>query len=979
VTGTLAAALIDLPGRLPTADGRNPSELLGAIGRLPDPEQLTVVVVAVEDAAAAEGAMLPFLRAALYRPLSVLLVVPGAEAIPAAIQHRCPLVEVRQRVARWQVPEGRWAWARPTVLRLPWRDPQQSWSAFPRHGSRHRTLLPLLDGFWAVPSELQAPLGGTSPKVVADDAEAGPDTVAERFVVKSAAAAANPKLTALTFRTRTTGLTLRDHPSGGLEAVDATGATVLAAPAPVMWDSKGTAARRPAAAGSARAGKPASADGEVPPATEVAPDGGVAPANEGQPAEGDRVADVTATVTSAGLTLRPDLDLLRGPGTTYPVYVDPTLGPARSGWAMVNKTYASQEYWKWAGDSRNAEGMGYINDPLGGINTKRLFYQFSTSKLNGKDVLDATLTTFMTHAHSCTPSKVEAWHSGTVSSSTNWNNQPGNVASTSSGLQDSETVAAGRAECSPGGKSVAFKVTPAVAYQAKRAQPYTTIKLKATSETSESGWKRFKNSATLSVIYNTKPPAPSGRTTIEPKTSCTTGTARPVIPNDPPKLVAKITDADSGENVRGSFELATLSGTILKTYLAPATAPNTNQMYDLQAAYPMPGGLPEGSYKWRVRTKDPKVYGPYSAWCEFTVDTTAPRPPTVTATAATEALITPGPFPYAGTASFTVASTDTGAKTYRWSVNSGVPTSAATNLTAPTFSVPMNVYGPVVVRVWTYDLAGNRSAVAGENAPFTVGGIDPARDLRARWRMDATSGTVAPDSVGATATAPNGASPMTLSGGAAFVPTGQQVDDFPTDGALRLNAGTATAATAATTSTTVSDLTRNATVTAWVKLSPTTVRTVAVSHDAPGGANLTIEQRTVATERDDPITGVPTTEDEQHFVATVRIAGQAAPLVADVPVPVTFDEWYHVAASWSPGERELTVVLADAEGVELDSSTAGAGADIATGAGAVRVGGAATAAGGREAFWPGLVDEVAVYSNVIPPEQLDQLRRAAHG
>ena len=71
--------------------------------------------MAVEDAAAAEGAMLPFLRAALYRPISVLLVVPGTEAIPAAIQHRCPLVEVRQRVARWQVPEGRWSWARPTV------------------------------------------------------------------------------------------------------------------------------------------------------------------------------------------------------------------------------------------------------------------------------------------------------------------------------------------------------------------------------------------------------------------------------------------------------------------------------------------------------------------------------------------------------------------------------------------------------------------------------------------------------------------------------------------------------------------------------------------------------------------------------------------------------------------------------------------------------------------------------------------------
>ncbi len=174
--GTLATALIDLPGRLPTADGYSPSELLGAIGSLPDQEQLTVVVLAVEDAAAAEGAMLPFLRAALYRPISVLLVVPSPGAIPAAIQHRCPLVEVRQRVARWQVPEGRWAWAKPTVLRLPWRDPQQSWSALPHHGSQHRAPLPLLDGFWAVPSALQAALGGRPTEAACDDVEAGPDT-----------------------------------------------------------------------------------------------------------------------------------------------------------------------------------------------------------------------------------------------------------------------------------------------------------------------------------------------------------------------------------------------------------------------------------------------------------------------------------------------------------------------------------------------------------------------------------------------------------------------------------------------------------------------------------------------------------------------------------------------------------------------------------------------------------------------------------
>ncbi len=828
--------------------------------------------------------------------------------------------------------------------------------------------------------ELTAPFALPAPTLTGDTAtyaevlpgvdlvvQAGADTFAERLVVKSATAAANPALASLTFPTRTTNLRLRPDAGGGLEAVDATGSRVLAASAPLMWDSSGT----PGTQGPATAARSAAPEGPRQAAS----------AEGGHPDEADRIAPVGVTLTSGALTLRPDLDLLRGRDTTYPVYVDPTLAPTRSGWAMVNKTYPSQEYWKWTGDSDKAEGMGYIDDPLSGRHTKRLYYQFTTSGLNGKTIYGATFTAFETHAFSCTATKVEAWHTGTVSSSTNWDRQPGNIASNgSSALQDSATVAVGRSGCTPGGKNIPFTVTPAVKYQAGKGATYTTIKLKAASESHESGWKRFKYTATLSVVYNTTPPAPSGRSTIEPRTACTTGSGRPVIPNDPPKLVAKISDADSGENVRGSFELATLSGTILKTYLAPASAPNNNQIYDLQAPYPLPAGLPEGSYKWRVRTKDPKVYGPYSGWCEFTVDKTAPAPPTVGPTSATAALISPGPFPYGETAAFTVSSTDPGVKTYRWSVNSGVPTSSAvTYATSPTFSVPLAVYGPVVVRVWTYDQAGNRSTLAAENNAFTVGGIDLARDLRARWRMDATAGTVAPDAVGVTASAANGASPMTLAGGASFVAGGQQVDAFPSDGALQLNAGTATAATAATTSTTVLDLARNATVTAWVKLSPTTARTVAVSHDAAGGANLTLEQRTVPTVREDPITGDVTTVDEQHFVATVRIAGRSAPLVADVPVPVAFDEWYHLGATWSPGERQLTLEVADAEGVALDAVAADTDADGDTQAGAVRVGGAGTSTGGREAYWPGLVDEVAVYGNVVPPEQLNQLRTAPHG
>ena len=183
----LAVALLDMPARLPTRDGHDPYELLGAIGSLTDKEHLTLVVLAADDAAAAESAMIPFLRAAMYRPVSVLLVVPDLEAIPAIIRHRCPLIQVRQRVAQWQVPEGKWEWAQPTVLRLPWRDPHRSWPSIPQGGSRPKAPLPSLDGFWAVPLELQATFDVASAPAVLNGVEAGPDAALPADATKSGA------------------------------------------------------------------------------------------------------------------------------------------------------------------------------------------------------------------------------------------------------------------------------------------------------------------------------------------------------------------------------------------------------------------------------------------------------------------------------------------------------------------------------------------------------------------------------------------------------------------------------------------------------------------------------------------------------------------------------------------------------------------------------------------------------------------------
>ncbi|WP_320068883.1 hypothetical protein [Micromonospora sp. RTGN7] len=69
----------------------------------------------------------------------------------------------------------------------------------------------------------------------------------EVLVVRTRAAAANPKLASLRFGIAAKGLSVSAAPGGGLAARDAKGGTVFAAPAPLMWDSSDSEDRRAAA------------------------------------------------------------------------------------------------------------------------------------------------------------------------------------------------------------------------------------------------------------------------------------------------------------------------------------------------------------------------------------------------------------------------------------------------------------------------------------------------------------------------------------------------------------------------------------------------------------------------------------------------------------------------------------------------------------------------------------------------------------
>ncbi|WP_307852041.1 hypothetical protein [Streptomyces sp. b94] len=132
----------------------------------------------------------------------------------------------------------------------------------------------------------------------------------EVLVVKSSEAAANTALERIELTASSTGLEIVNGAGGGLRAVDENGNTVFKGPAGQMWDSAGQVAAPQATSRIALT------------AVEE-PD----PVEEGtQPRAGDASAVMPVHVDGDSVSVRPDLELLRGDETVYPVRIDPSVG-----------------------------------------------------------------------------------------------------------------------------------------------------------------------------------------------------------------------------------------------------------------------------------------------------------------------------------------------------------------------------------------------------------------------------------------------------------------------------------------------------------------------------------------------------------------------------------------------------------------------------------------------------------------------------
>jgi hypothetical protein len=393
----------------------------------------------------------------------------------------------------------------------------------------------------------------------------------QNLVIKTRAAAG--AVTAVRMPWRTGTLAARARSDGSVALTAARGRPAAEVPAAVMWDATLTP----------RSGLPA------------------------------RTAPVAMSLAGSDLVLTPSRAFLDDPATVYPVTVDPIINPAPAYDAFVQTGYASDQ------SGLDELRLGYSDD--GGPWTARSYMRWDNlSSFWNTTVISATLSLWEWWSWSCSPAQWEAWRVDYVSTATRWTNQP--VWRQQAGY--TSQTKGHDSGCSPGWVAVGV-VNP---FQTSFTNHYNTanLGLRATTETSHNGWKRFDSSEgthppVVSITINHKPGTPTGLSpTSDGSAPCNT-----TIGTTSTALRAKYVDADTSDTLTAVFEYKLLpSGNPVQVPGVPKAANNygtTNTTVTLANG---------NSYSFRVQTNDGHDSSPWSSWCNFTVVSGKPKAPTVT-------------------------------------------------------------------------------------------------------------------------------------------------------------------------------------------------------------------------------------------------------------------------------------------------------------------------------------------------------------
>jgi hypothetical protein len=444
--------------------------------------------------------------------------------------------------------------------------------------------------------------------------------MSEVLVVKSAEAAANPKLSSLELGTSTSGLKVSGDTNGNLEAKDPTGAAFFTSPAAMMWDSS-TTADGTAAAPMTRS---AQADG-----TDATPTAPPAPSTAQGPGAGAQTGQVDTEVSAGKLTLTPDSSVLRGASTHYPVYIDPDWNPdyasaPEQGYDEIQQGCPDGNHLNSTTTPYNTPGVGQ-NGYSGCIGIEEAYFQFKVDARLWNSSVKITAATFKaTELYAANldcsyTSNVQVKLSNTISTATTWNNRP-----SLSTLQDTKAFGS---TCTSN-PSQGFDVSDALSKAAVGRWQSVAFGMVASDETNKLNFRRFANNPTITVQYDSVPSVSSA--TTSPSTVCSGGTT---IGHTVTALDAYVTDADTGAPLQAKFAVIGKDATGKIVYPVGGTAAKTYEPATTVTGYGTVvwslGYLPSGTYTWTVQADDGKYLSTTKA-CSFKVDATAPGSPHVT-------------------------------------------------------------------------------------------------------------------------------------------------------------------------------------------------------------------------------------------------------------------------------------------------------------------------------------------------------------
>lgn len=538
----------------------------------------------------------------------------------------------------------------------------------------------------------------TYPDVFADvDLQVMVDVTAFSYllVVHTPQAAANPALGRVEVTIEGDGVAVGQSGNGQVQAVDTEGQVVFAADAAFMWDSPAPSVP--------------SGDGFA-----LLPDGEVAQSEEEDLSPG-RIEQVEVELVGDTLAVIPDASMLADPHLTYPIFLDPTFYSApKSHWATVHR---EQPDTGWTNDSAwprspASTGMrvGLCNDPSGACQSAtglwRGVMRFSTSDLRNRHIISAAVKVTQTRTHGCGSYGLRLWEVDTITNGVTWNGVTWR-SRTDNGYLQSQSVPSSNSCGTGGDQPVTFNnshVRTRVQANANASSGWSSISfgLRTENEGSYLQSRRFDtNSLLLEVSHAPKPATPTGLGTNDQ--SCATSAPGPWLTTGRPKLTGTVRAVAGTGSVRYQMRIRVIGqSTNFYTYTH-----QTNVSVGSTRSHTLPAGsaLPDGEYRWRMRTTSPfsgNNPSTYAAWCYFRVDTTPPPEPA--AEVLTEDLQhgQPVQFQLSG-------SPDT--NRFRYNLNGGSNTTTLApggqltiQLTPPTSSIDH------VLQVWALDEAGNVSA-----------------------------------------------------------------------------------------------------------------------------------------------------------------------------------------------------------------------------------------------------------------------------